>query len=169
MRSHNYIGKHAQKEIDEAVCDLLRTARVVSAFHSCTACNEHELICLRRVGGHPLYLRPSQRKWTCCCSVLQWKVSNELAAKSSNVHSSESEPGGTCILQSHCWMYSAAMNIFQEGVMYAVCRNTGTTVRASVVASGWSQISIHRILKGLTSCIKSEVITTRWSPTTCSI
>ena len=39
-------------------------------------------------------------------------------------------------------------NIFEEGVLYSVGRNTSTTVQESAVATGWSQTSIHRILKG---------------------
>ncbi|GFU56141.1 hypothetical protein TNCV_712031 [Trichonephila clavipes] len=51
------------------------------------ACDEHESLCERQVGGYPLYLRPSQLKWTCCCSVVWRKISNEAATESSNVHS----------------------------------------------------------------------------------
>ena len=96
--SHNYMEKHTQKGTDGAICELTRLPRVVSTFQTRTAGSEHELLYERRVGRHPLHLRPSQRNWTCCYSVAWRKISNGAATKSTNVRSGVTEPDKAWIL-----------------------------------------------------------------------
>ncbi|GFW06308.1 transposable element Tcb2 transposase [Trichonephila clavipes] len=99
--SHNCTGKHGRKAIGGALPELARSAYVISSLQTETACDEHESLYERRVDGYPLHLRPSQRKWTCCCSFVWGKISDEAATESSNVRSGASELGGTWIFQCH--------------------------------------------------------------------
>ncbi|GFX34482.1 uncharacterized protein TNCV_3657201 [Trichonephila clavipes] len=101
VRRHNYIGKHGRKTTGGAEREFQRSKHVVFSFQTCTACDEHESLYEHRVGGHPLPLRPSQRKWTYCCLVVWGKIFNEVAIDTSNVPSGASEPGGTWIFQIH--------------------------------------------------------------------
>ncbi|GFT63644.1 hypothetical protein TNCV_870811 [Trichonephila clavipes] len=97
----HYTGKYGRKAIGGAVRELRRSARVVSTFQIWRACDEHESLHESRVSGYPLHLRHRKRKWTCCCSIVWGKISNEVATESSNVPSDASEPGRTWIFQCY--------------------------------------------------------------------
>ncbi|GFU68636.1 hypothetical protein TNCV_4982421 [Trichonephila clavipes] len=95
VKSHNYIGKHGRKTIGGIVRELARSARVVSSFHTRTACDEQALY-EHRVSGHLPHLPSSQRKWTGCCSVV-WEryptrrqLSHQMFAQ---VHANVAEHG----------------------------------------------------------------------------
>ncbi|GFS53364.1 hypothetical protein TNCV_1327161 [Trichonephila clavipes] len=90
-----------QQLIDTLILSMGRRCETCLATWCDSACDEHESLYERRDGGHPLYLQPSQRKWTCCCSVVWGMIPNEAATESSNVHSGASEAEGPWILQSH--------------------------------------------------------------------
>ncbi|GFW27123.1 hypothetical protein TNCV_93491 [Trichonephila clavipes] len=72
-----------------------------SHYQTWAVCVERESLYKRRVGGYPLHVRPSPRKWACCCSVVWEKISNEAVTESSNTHWGASDPGGIWIFQSH--------------------------------------------------------------------
>ncbi|GFV36522.1 hypothetical protein TNCV_2260411 [Trichonephila clavipes] len=64
VRSHNYIGKHGWKAIGDAVHELAGSEYMVFSFLTWTDCDDHEPLYESRIGGYPLHLRPSQRKWS---------------------------------------------------------------------------------------------------------
>ncbi|GFS63936.1 hypothetical protein TNCV_1129201 [Trichonephila clavipes] len=52
-----------QDQIDNLILSMPRRCKTWTVYDKQESLFEH------RVGGYPLHLRPSQRKWTCCCSV----------------------------------------------------------------------------------------------------
>ena len=76
LRSHNCIRKHRPKTIGGTVCELTRSAHVISSIQTSKACDEHKLY-KWWVGRYKLHLWPRQCKWTCYFSVVWWKTSKQ--------------------------------------------------------------------------------------------
>ena len=51
VRINNYVGKHGQKTIGDAVRKLIWSARVVSSFQIRTACSKDGSLYKKQVGG----------------------------------------------------------------------------------------------------------------------